>query len=146
MATKECRPWHSTAPPFPLQSSSSRCLPLSPVRYRLSRNGGRMVTSVVLVQRVELRGGRSSVLEVKSVAEHHTLPDGERPRQGRSNRQPFRSIRRALGMEAARTTRISRLREMNFQCQKTEPPQLGCMRWFAICLRSRLPILRDLQI
>ena len=31
----------------------------SPVRYRWSRNGGRMVTSVVLAQKVELRGGRS---------------------------------------------------------------------------------------
>ena len=71
-----------------------------------------MVTSVVLVQKVELRGGRSSVLEVKNVVEHHTLPDGERPRQGRSNRQPFRSIRRALGMEAARTAPITRLRRV----------------------------------
>ena len=61
------------------------------------------VTSVVLAQMVELRGGRSSVHEVKSVAEHHTLLNGERPRQGRPNRQPFRSIRRAPGMEAVRT-------------------------------------------
>ena len=49
--------------------------------------------------------------EVNNVAKHHTLLDGERPRQGRSNRQPFRSIRRALGTEAARMPKISRPRQ-----------------------------------
>jgi len=62
---------------------------------------------MVLAQEVELRGGHFCGPRRKNVVEHHTLLDGERPRQGRSNRQPFRSIRRAHGMEAARTTALT---------------------------------------
>ena len=42
--------------------------PTLPVRYRWSRNGGRMVTSVVLAQKVELRGGRSCIPRSENVA------------------------------------------------------------------------------